>query len=297
MRHIFKILKSVIVIMIAITAVSFVSAATWNGPSAPFPNGNVDAPVNTGSTTQVKTGILTVDGFGSFGSGFFSTTTYTLPTSLMLGINGKVGAKEYCDESGESCSSAKSIDASNVVYLNPQEDRYTINETITWTTANNIQNKYGAGARTAVNGPDAVVFTPQMQTETRPIRGLIFDYRASLTSISCAADNRWYRFDINVVEIPPTAAPAARTYATANMGIGDYFFAVDDPYNTCDPGIDNSLGNVVGQNLTLISSQDISNVGAGWYLDSYFRSYNLELNPPATLKVNIVYTLVGYITD
>ncbi len=98
-------LKIIAALTIILAGVSYVSAAPWTAPSAGFPNNNVDAPINAGSAAQIKTGILTVGGFGSTGSGFFSTVpSYALPASLLLGINGKVGAVEYCDQLGSNCS-------------------------------------------------------------------------------------------------------------------------------------------------------------------------------------------------
>lgn len=42
--------------------------ATWSDPTGTPPNNNVDAPLNTGSTAQVKNGSLSVDGLTVFGS-------------------------------------------------------------------------------------------------------------------------------------------------------------------------------------------------------------------------------------
>ena len=45
-------------------------------------------------------------GLGVFGSALITSTAgYTLPTSLNLGVNGKIGAKQYCDEKGNNCVS------------------------------------------------------------------------------------------------------------------------------------------------------------------------------------------------
>lgn len=80
------------------------SYASWSAPTQTAPNGNTPAPINVGTLAQDKAGVLTLGGLGVFGSALITSTAgYTLPTSLQFGVNGKVGAKEYCDEKGENC--------------------------------------------------------------------------------------------------------------------------------------------------------------------------------------------------
>ena len=82
------------------------SYAAWTAPTATPPNYNVAAPINVSSMTQDKAGVLTLGGLGVFGSTIITPTAgYTLPASLLLGVNGKVGAKQYCDERGNNCLS------------------------------------------------------------------------------------------------------------------------------------------------------------------------------------------------
>ena len=61
-------------------------------------------------------------GFGSFGTGFFSTSTYPHPASLTLGVNGKVGAKQYCNETGGNCKTIEEITAGNSTNTVTQTD-------------------------------------------------------------------------------------------------------------------------------------------------------------------------------
>jgi hypothetical protein len=88
------------------TATSYLSA--WSGPTSQIvngvPNGNVPAPINVSNSSQVKQGTLGLGGLSVFGVGQVSTTTYTLPSNLAFGVNGKVGATEYCDKDGQNCS-------------------------------------------------------------------------------------------------------------------------------------------------------------------------------------------------
>jgi len=44
--------------------------AAWTAPTAPPPGGNVSAPVNIGTTAQVKNGSLSVNAFSAFGSAY-----------------------------------------------------------------------------------------------------------------------------------------------------------------------------------------------------------------------------------
>lgn len=94
------------------TVISYVSAGTWSNPTASqqivngVPSGNVDAPVNVGTSTQDKDGMLTVVGFKSWKpAAIFDDfyDGYVMPSNLTLAVNGPVGAKEYCDENGENC--------------------------------------------------------------------------------------------------------------------------------------------------------------------------------------------------
>jgi hypothetical protein len=82
------------------------SYAAWTGPTQAPPNGNTAAPINISSVAQDKSGVLTVGGLGVFGSALITSSAgYTLPSSLQLGVNGKIGAKQYCDEKGNNCVS------------------------------------------------------------------------------------------------------------------------------------------------------------------------------------------------
>jgi hypothetical protein len=59
-----------------------------------------------GNIAQDKVGVLTLGGLGVFGSALITSSAgYTLPSSLQLGVNGKIGAKQYCDEKGNNCVS------------------------------------------------------------------------------------------------------------------------------------------------------------------------------------------------
>lgn len=79
----------------------------WTSPTATPPAGNVAAPINIGTASQNKLGALGLGGLAVFGKSLLTETNgYSLPTtkpSMLLGVNGAVGAKEYCDEKGQNC--------------------------------------------------------------------------------------------------------------------------------------------------------------------------------------------------
>jgi len=108
--------------LVLATAVSYINAANWVGPtsnqaidtSTNTPKGNVDAPINVSASSQSKLGALGVGGLSVLGVGQVSTSSYSLPLSLTFGVNGKIGATQYCDESGNNCSSSVGGSGSSV---------------------------------------------------------------------------------------------------------------------------------------------------------------------------------------
>lgn len=65
--------------------------AQWTNPPAGPPNNNVDAPINVGSTAQVKS--------GNMGANIVSAISQTW-------------SPEYCDENGNNCTAATSLSGS-----------------------------------------------------------------------------------------------------------------------------------------------------------------------------------------
>ncbi len=99
-------ISSTIIVLVFVTATALYA---WTGPTATAPSGNTSAPINVSSSMQDKSGIIRTIGFKSFGQVAIATSTtdtYALPISLLLGVNGKVGASEYCDQSGNNCTSS-----------------------------------------------------------------------------------------------------------------------------------------------------------------------------------------------
>lgn len=102
-----KNIASVVTSLILFSAIPVVLA--WTAPTSNPPNGNTPAPVTVGKVNQVKEASLGLNGLAVFGRGMFSTNkSYVLPSTtqkpdFLLGINGSVGAKAYCDEMGQNC--------------------------------------------------------------------------------------------------------------------------------------------------------------------------------------------------
>lgn len=87
-------------------------AYAWTAPRTGVvpPNENVKAPISISSVSQTKEGKLGVFGLGVFGQTLMNksaTSSYELNVSnrpdLTLGVNGKIGADEYCDKNGLNC--------------------------------------------------------------------------------------------------------------------------------------------------------------------------------------------------
>jgi len=74
-------------VIFGLMAYSF-SDAVWTNPPAAAPEGNVSAPINSGTSPQVKQ--------GNFGVNILATATTT----------GAVWSNRYCDAGGENCFAA-----------------------------------------------------------------------------------------------------------------------------------------------------------------------------------------------
>lgn len=88
-------------------------ALSWTGPTQTAPNGNVSAPVNTGTTDQVKDGGLSLNSLAVFGNTILSgTTNYlnfgTTAGSGGYGIRNSSGTLEF-KNSGGSWESLQTI--------------------------------------------------------------------------------------------------------------------------------------------------------------------------------------------
>lgn len=92
---------------------SVTAALAWTAPTATAPNQNSKPPVNIGTSYDIKQGKL-----GLFASDTFlriSNTSSYVPnlgnqiSSLLLGVNGKAGATQYCDEWGNHCKTVQEL--------------------------------------------------------------------------------------------------------------------------------------------------------------------------------------------
>ena len=92
----------------AVTLTTLVGAQAvfaWTGPSQAAPNGNVSAPINTGTTDQVKDGGLSVNSLAIYGNTILSgTSNYlnfgTTPGSTGYGIRNTSGTLEFKNSGG-----------------------------------------------------------------------------------------------------------------------------------------------------------------------------------------------------
>ena len=111
-----KIITKTVVLLAVLTlalSVNYIFAA-WVGPTEAPPGGNTPTPVHVGTTDQVKDGGLSLEGLSVFGGGYFQgsvginevTTSTGGEQDLNLDVEGAIGAKYYCDEDGNNCTSA-----------------------------------------------------------------------------------------------------------------------------------------------------------------------------------------------
>ena len=82
------------VVLTGVLAVNYLRA--WTGPTATAPNGNTDAPINTGSVAQVKSAALSVDGLTSYSdvSSFFNAAG-TQQIDIRPGQKGETPTTDY----------------------------------------------------------------------------------------------------------------------------------------------------------------------------------------------------------
>jgi len=113
MKYLTETIKILIIMALVVVGVGVVQAA-WSPPTAPPPADNTPAPINVGVIKQEKDGIFGSKGFYSLGTGWFSTTTRASwpPLNLTLGINGAVGATQYCDDNGANCKTMTELGGS-----------------------------------------------------------------------------------------------------------------------------------------------------------------------------------------
>lgn len=92
-------------------------AYAWTAPASGVvpPSQNTKPPVTVSNVSQTKEGKLGLFGLGVFGQTLMNNkaSDYALDTasrtSLTLGVNGKVGAEEYCDKDGLNCVTTLSL--------------------------------------------------------------------------------------------------------------------------------------------------------------------------------------------
>ena len=106
--HFIQTLRILLIALPLLTLVSYASS-TWVDATVPPTGNNVDAPINSSSTSQSKIGALLIATGAGITQGLtvlngqvvFGSTTAT--SSLLLGVNGAIGATKYCDQNGNNC--------------------------------------------------------------------------------------------------------------------------------------------------------------------------------------------------
>lgn len=116
-EHIFSIVTS----LILFASVPLVLA--WTGPQWASPDaGNVPAPINVSNAGQLKSGFLNLYGPAA-GLGVSPNSSYSVASNLLVGVNGNVGAKKYCNETGTICRSIEELIGDTIV-INEGDCKY-----------------------------------------------------------------------------------------------------------------------------------------------------------------------------
>lgn len=98
-------LKYITLSVVGVLLAAGVSSA-WTVPVGSPPTNNISAPINVSSSTQNKLGALGLNILSIFQQGQVSTSSYSVPSSLLFGVNGAMGAAQYCDQNGQNCSTS-----------------------------------------------------------------------------------------------------------------------------------------------------------------------------------------------
>jgi hypothetical protein len=81
-------------------------AFAWTAAPSNAPQNNVPAPINVGAKPQLREGWLGIFGVGA-GLTIAPDTGYKKPNTLLVGVNGGVGAREFCNETGTICGTVE----------------------------------------------------------------------------------------------------------------------------------------------------------------------------------------------
>lgn len=113
----YKIVSLVFSVLVVCFAIVFYAIA-WDEPVVPPPGGNIPAPLNTGDTSQIKQGPLSLNVLGASPTGLIvnrdavflngnvgigTTSPSVGEEALKLDVEGAIGATKYCDQDGNNC--------------------------------------------------------------------------------------------------------------------------------------------------------------------------------------------------
>lgn len=183
---------------------AFSIVIAWTGPSSAPPNGNVSAPLNVGSTDQVKNAGLSVNALAVFGNAILSGTSLyfnfgTTPGSSGYGIRDNAGTMELKNSGGS------------------------------WTSISGaIQSYFAAGSTNTIN---QIKFADGTTQTTAPVAGGISavttatcNASAGPCTVSCPAT--YFRTGCAVNNVNASAVPSGtNACACSSAGIGGTCYA------------------------------------------------------------------------
>lgn len=117
---------SIKTIAVSLVAISLISVAyAWTEPTSNPPSGNTNPPITTASTTQTKTGWLTLDNFETYGNTYLATVTGnvgigTTDPGAKLEVNGDIKSlrwgPKYTTWSGIGDGGAAIVNSNEAAY-------------------------------------------------------------------------------------------------------------------------------------------------------------------------------------
>jgi|SRR3989344_2745054 len=152
---------------------SSVVAFAWTGPTQPAPNGNVAAPVNVGTTDQIKNGTLGVNALAVFGDAILNATNAYLNFGDVTGSGGygirdNAGTMQFKNSGDTSWSSIATI--------------------VTNTVTTAIQNFFASGSSNTVSQIKFSDGTTQMTAQTGTDSGTLCGLATYQGLSPCAGD-------------------------------------------------------------------------------------------------------------
>jgi hypothetical protein len=235
--------------------------------------------VNTSATSQTKSGPLETTGFTSLSYGHIGTNLSVgspvvnpAPLGLVGLFGGKVGATEYCNQTGGNCVNP---DGQKLVYITDRNHVYTTTSSETGVNRGGLTTYLGLTKIGNISLTSLKSFSPEFAAETRTIKGIIVSYSGAVTSGNFDSANMWYSFDIK-----------------GNATAGDSYPSHQSQHIYYDYSANVGTAPLYGSPLILVDGDSDSTFEFWWNL---FRTTVANIN--ISLNFQVTLSVIGYITE